>query len=114
MATLEAEGGRWNVPVQGDRADDVAYVADVIAHVAARVCTDEARVYATGFPAADGCRRCWRVGSVRASPPLRRSLGSDFPDVHRSAGLLLSFHGLADQQNRLRWTRRWPRRRARR
>ena len=52
MATLEAEGGRWNVPVQDDRADDVAYVSDVIDHVAARVCTDEARVYATGFQAA--------------------------------------------------------------
>jgi len=35
VATLEAEGGRWNVPVQDGRADDVAYVSDVISHVAA-------------------------------------------------------------------------------
>ena len=49
VATLDAEGGRWNVPVQDNRPDDVAYVRDVIAHVAARVCTDETRVYVTGF-----------------------------------------------------------------
>src|SRR4030095_4064943 len=49
VATLEGEGGRWNVPVQEGRADDVAYVGDVITHVAAQVCTDETRVYATGF-----------------------------------------------------------------
>ena len=30
VATLDAEGGRWNVPVQDNRADDVAYVGDVI------------------------------------------------------------------------------------
>src|SRR5882672_184620 len=35
VATLEAEDARWNVPVQSNRADDVAYVRDVIAHVAA-------------------------------------------------------------------------------
>jgi len=49
VATLDAEGARWNVPVQDNRGDDVAYVRDVISHVAARVCTDETRVYATGF-----------------------------------------------------------------
>src|SRR6188768_202251 len=49
VATLEAEGGRWNVPVQEGRASDVTYVSDVIDHVAAQVCTDETRVYATGF-----------------------------------------------------------------
>ena len=49
VATLEGEGNRWNVPAQSGRADDVAYVSDVITHVAARVCTDESRVYMTGF-----------------------------------------------------------------
>jgi polyhydroxybutyrate depolymerase len=49
VATLEAEGGRWNVPVQDNRANDVTYVRDVIDHVATRVCTDETRVYVTGF-----------------------------------------------------------------
>ena len=36
-------------PVQQDRANDVAYVSDVIDHVAAQLCMDETRVYATGF-----------------------------------------------------------------
>src|SRR4029453_8617457 len=49
VATLDAEGARWNVPVQEGRPDDVAYVADVIAHVATLACIDETRVYATGF-----------------------------------------------------------------
>src|ERR1041385_3384816 len=37
VATLDAEEARWNVPVQAGRPDDVAYVADVIAHVATLV-----------------------------------------------------------------------------
>src|SRR4051812_41328866 len=49
VATLDAEDARWNVPVQKNGADDVAYVGDVITHVSAHVCTDAARVYATGF-----------------------------------------------------------------
>src|SRR5690606_5850983 len=50
VATLEAdEGRRWNVPVTDARADDIQYVSDVIDHVAANVCTDLNRVYATGF-----------------------------------------------------------------
>src|SRR5688572_24060486 len=49
VASLQADGGRWNVPIDNNRADDVAYVSDVIDHVAGRLCTDLARVYATGF-----------------------------------------------------------------
>src|SRR5215216_7902511 len=49
VATLDAVDARWNVPVQNGRPDDVAYVSDVIDHLAKRVCTDEARIYATGF-----------------------------------------------------------------
>jgi polyhydroxybutyrate depolymerase len=51
VATLQAgaQGNRWNVPVTAERPDDVQYVSDVIDHVAARVCTDTNRVYATGF-----------------------------------------------------------------
>jgi polyhydroxybutyrate depolymerase len=29
VASLQAEGSRWNVPVSDGRADDVAYVADL-------------------------------------------------------------------------------------
>ena len=100
VATLEAEGGRWNVPVQGDRADDVAYVSDVITDAAARVCTDEARVYATGFS-----------GGARMSSLLGCKLGSRIAAIAPVSGLrfpgpcdgravpVLTFHGLADQQN---------------
>ena len=100
VATLDAEGGRWNVPVQDGRADDVAYVRDVIAHVAARVCTDEAQVYATGFS-----------GGGRMTSLLACQLGSRLAAVAPVSGLrfpgpcngrpvpVLTFHGLADPQN---------------
>jgi polyhydroxybutyrate depolymerase len=100
VATLEAEGGRWNVPIQQGRADDVAYVGDVIAHVAAQVCTDETRVYATGFS-----------GGGRMSSLLGCNLGSRLAAIAPVSGLrfpgpctgrsipVLTFHGLADPQN---------------
>jgi polyhydroxybutyrate depolymerase len=86
--------------MQSDRADDVTYVADVITHVAARVCTDEARVYATGFS-----------GGGRMSSLLACQLGSRIAAVAPVSGLrfpgpctgrpvpVLTFHGLADPQN---------------
>jgi polyhydroxybutyrate depolymerase len=100
VATLEGEGGRWNVPVQDNRADDVAYVRDVIAHVATRVCTDETRVYLTGFS-----------GGGRMSSLLACQLGSRIAAIAPVSGLrwpgpcsgravpVLTFHGLADPQN---------------
>ena len=100
VATLEAESGRWNVPVQEGRADDVAYVSDVIDHVAAQLCTDETRVYATGFS-----------GGARMSSLLGCALGSRIAAIAPVSGLrfpapcagrpmpVLTFHGLADPQN---------------
>lgn len=100
VATLEAEGGRWNVPVQSGRPDDVAYVSDVISDVAKRVCTDDSRVYATGFS-----------GGGRMTSLLACQLGSRIAAVAPVAGLrfpgpctgrpipVLTFHGLADPQN---------------
>jgi len=100
VATLEAEGGRWNVPVQDGRPDDVAYASDVISHVAGRVCTDETRVYATGFS-----------GGARMSSLLGCKLGSRIAAIAPVSGLrwpgpctgrpipVLTFHGLADPQN---------------
>jgi polyhydroxybutyrate depolymerase len=100
VATLEGQGNRWNVPVQDGRADDVTYVSDVIAHVAARVCTDETRVYATGFS-----------GGGRMTSLLACKLGSRLAAVAPVSGLrwpgscdgravpVLTFHGLADPQN---------------
>ena len=101
VATLEAdEGRRWNVPVTDERADDVQYVSDVIDHVAARVCTDLVRIYATGFS-----------GGARMSSLLACRLGHRIAAIAPMAGLrwpgpcegravpVLSFHGLADELN---------------
>jgi polyhydroxybutyrate depolymerase len=100
VATLEAEGGRWNVPVQENRADDVAYVGDVISHVAARVCTDESRVYETGFSGGGrmssllGCRLGSRIAAIAPVSGLR------FPGPCNGRPVpVLTFHGLADPQN---------------
>jgi len=100
VATLDAEGGRWNVPVQDNRANDVAYVSDVLAHLATRVCADETRVYATGFS-----------GGGRMTSLLACQLGSRLAAIAPVSGLrfpgpctgrpvpVLTFHGLADPQN---------------
>jgi polyhydroxybutyrate depolymerase len=100
VATLDAENARWNVPVQPGRADDVAYASDVIDHVAARACTDQARVYATGFSGGGrmssllGCRLTDRLAGIAPVSALRFSTpcaGRPLP--------VLTFHGLADPQN---------------
>jgi polyhydroxybutyrate depolymerase len=100
VATLQAEGGRWNFPITEGRADDVAYVSDVIDHVAARACTDLARVYATGFS-----------GGARLSSLLACRLNTRIAAIAPMAGLrwpgpctgrpvpILTLHGLADTQN---------------
>jgi polyhydroxybutyrate depolymerase len=100
VATLDGDNRRWNVPPQDGRADDVAYVSDVIDHVAARVCTDLSRVYMTGFS-----------GGARMTSLAACRLGSRLAAVAPVAGLrwpgpcggravpVLTFHGLADPQN---------------
>jgi polyhydroxybutyrate depolymerase len=101
VATLDAEGGNWNVPVEPNRADDVQYVSDVIDHVAAQACVDPARVYATGFS-----------GGARMSSLLGCGLGGRLAAIAPVSGLrapaatcatrpipVLTFHGLADPQN---------------
>jgi polyhydroxybutyrate depolymerase len=100
VATLQADGGRWNVPVTDNRADDVAYVSDVIDHVAARVCTDLTRVYATGFSGGGrmtsllACRLNSRIAAVAPMAGLR------WPGPCEGRAVpVLTFHGLADTQN---------------
>jgi polyhydroxybutyrate depolymerase len=102
VATLQAgaEGNRWNVPITAARPDDVRYVSDVIDHVAARACTDQRRVYATGFS-----------GGARMSSLLACKLNDRIAAIAPMAGLrwpgpcqgraipVLTFHGLADPQN---------------
>jgi polyhydroxybutyrate depolymerase len=100
VATLEGENGRWNVPVQSSRADDVAYVSDVIDHVAARVCTDPARVYMTGFSGGGrmtslaACKLGSRLAAVAPVSALRWPAPCDGRAIP-----VLTFHGLADPQN---------------
>ena len=100
VATLDAEGGRWNVPVQQNRADDVAYVGDVMTHVAAHVCTDDTRVYVTGFSGGGrmssllGCRLGSRIAAIAPVSGLRFPGPCDGRPVP-----VLTFHGLADPQN---------------
>lgn len=102
VATLQAaaEGNRWNVPVTSERPDDVRYVSDVIDDVAKRACTDERRVYATGFS-----------GGARMSSLLACKLNDRIAAIAPMSGLrwpgpcegravpVLTFHGLADPQN---------------
>ena len=100
VATLDADSARWNVPVADGRPDDVAYVSAVIDHVAARVCIDAARVYATGFSGGGrmssllGCRLTDRIAAIAPVSGLRWP----GPCAGRSVPVL-TFHGLADTQN---------------
>jgi polyhydroxybutyrate depolymerase len=83
-----------------ERPDDVLYVSDVIDHVAAHACTDQTRVYATGFS-----------GGARMSSLLACKLNNRIAAIAPMAGLrwpgpcegraipVLSVHGLADPQN---------------
>jgi len=100
VATLDAAGGRWNVPVQPNRADDVMYVSDVITHVASQVCLDDTRVYATGFSGGGrmtsllACQLGTRIAAVAPVSGLR------FPGPCTGRPIpVLTFHGLADPQN---------------
>src|SRR2546423_862861 len=102
VATLDAVDARWNVPVQAGRPDDVAYVGDVIDHVAKQVCTDEARIYATGFSGGArmtsllGCKLGSRIAAIAPVSGLR------LPGPGQCSGRpvpVLTFHGLADPQN---------------
>jgi len=100
VASPQAENGRWNVPVDSNRADDVAYISDVIDQVSAQLCVDSARVYATGFS-----------GGARMSSLLACKLNTRIAAIAPVAGLrwpapcsgrpvpILTFHGLADPQN---------------
>jgi polyhydroxybutyrate depolymerase len=100
VASLQADGGRWNVPISDGRPDDVAYVSDVIDDIAARLCIDSTRVYATGFSGGGrmssllGCRLNNRIAAIAPVSALR------WPAPCNGRPLpMLTFHGLADRQN---------------
>lgn len=100
VATLQAEDSRWNVPVATWRADDVQYVADVIDDIAAKVCIDRSRVYATGFSGGGrmssllGCRLNDRIAAIAPVGGLRWT----GPCPGRAVPVL-TVHGLADVTN---------------
>ena len=100
VASLQADAGRWNVPVTQDRPDDVAYVSDVIDDIAAKLCTDTSRVYATGFSGGArmssllGCKLNARIAAIAPVSGLR------WPEPCEGRAIsVLTFHGLADPQN---------------
>jgi polyhydroxybutyrate depolymerase len=100
VASLQADGGRWNVPVQAGRADDAAYVGDVIDDVAAQLCIDRTRVYATGFSGGGrmssllGCVLNTKIAAIAPVSALRWPA----PCTGRAIPVL-TFHGMADTQN---------------
>jgi polyhydroxybutyrate depolymerase len=100
VASLQADGGRWNVPITDGRQDDVAYVNDVIDHVAAQLCVDQTRVYATGFSGGGrmssllACKLNARIAAIAPVSALR------WPGPCEGRPIpVLTFHGLADTQN---------------
>jgi polyhydroxybutyrate depolymerase len=100
VASLEADGGRWNVPASDGRADDVAYVSDVIDHLARQLCTDPERIYATGFSGGGrmssllGCALNTRIAAIAPVSGLRWPGPCGGPPIP-----VLTFHGLEDRQN---------------
>jgi polyhydroxybutyrate depolymerase len=100
VASPQAENGRWNVPVQDSRADDVTYIKDVIAHVESQVCIDASRIYATGFSGGgrmSSLLACTLNSRIAAFAPVA-SLRWPAPCSGRPIPVL-TFHGLADPQN---------------
>lgn len=100
VASPQAENGRWNVPVQDGRADDVKFISDVLDHVASQLCIDSTHVYATGF--SGGGRMTSLLGCVLNSRIVAiapvASLRWPAPCTGRPVPVL-TFHGLADPQN---------------
>jgi polyhydroxybutyrate depolymerase len=100
VATLQADGGRWNVPVTDGRPDDVLYASDVIDHASGLVCIDLSRVYAAGFSGGGrmssllACRLGARVAAIAPMAALRWPGPCEGRPVP-----ILTFHGLADTQN---------------
>ncbi len=100
VASPQAENGRWNVPVQDSRADDVAYIKDVMDHVESQVCIDASRIYVTGFSGGGrmaSLLACTLNSRIAAFSPVA-SLRWPAPCSGRPIPVL-TFHGLADPQN---------------
>src|SRR4051812_26600030 len=100
VVSPQAENGRWNVPVDNSRADDVAYIKDVMDRVESQVCIDASRIYVTGFSGGGrmaSLLACTLNSRIAAFAPVS-SLRWPAPCGGRPIPLL-TFHGLADPQN---------------
>lgn len=100
VAGLEAVAGSWNVPPADGMPDDVKYASDAIDAVAAAVCIDTRRVYASGF--SGGGRMSSRLGCVL--PDKLTAIGPvagvrwPAPCPGRPVPVI-AIHGLADSTN---------------
>lgn len=97
----EAVGGRWNVPPDPAKVDDVRFASDLLDAMERQVCVDRQRVYATGFSGGGrmssqlACDLSERVAAVAAIGGLR------FPGpCERARSMpIVAFHGTADAIN---------------
>lgn len=96
-----AVGGRWNVPPEPGKADDVRFISDAIDALGGLACVDTGRVYSTGFSGGGrmssqlACELSERIAAIAAIGGLR------FPSPCSAARSvpIVAFHGTADTVN---------------
>jgi polyhydroxybutyrate depolymerase len=96
-----AVDGRWNVPPDPSKPDDVRFVSDMIDAVSGMFCVDKRQVYSTGFSGGGrmssqlACDLSGRIGAIAAIGGIR------FPGPCTSARPIpvLAFHGTGDEVN---------------
>jgi polyhydroxybutyrate depolymerase len=94
-------GPRWNIPPDPAKPDDVRFAADVLDAMAALLCIQPERVYATGFSGGArmssqlACNLSQRIAAIAAIGGIR------FPGPCSEARSMpiLAFHGSADRTN---------------
>jgi len=97
----QALDGRWNVPPDPGKADDVRFIADLLDATERRLCVERRRVFATGFSGGGrmssqlACDLSERVAAVAPVGGLR------FPGPCERARSVpvIAFHGTADTVN---------------
>jgi polyhydroxybutyrate depolymerase len=106
VRTLPQGGTTWNVPFEDGRADDVAFIGQVLDTVSEVACIDTKRVFATGFSGGGrfaselACRIPRRFAAISAVGGLRHPEGREGEcrsDGH--AVSIIAFHSLDDPVN---------------
>jgi polyhydroxybutyrate depolymerase len=93
--------GRWNVPPEPSKVDDVRFMSDTLDALGRMLCVDTRRVYATGFSGGGrmssqlACDLSDRIAAIAAVGGVR------FPGPCSTARSMpvLAFHGTADDVN---------------